>query len=825
MRTLWQDLRYGARLLMKQPGFTSIAVLTLALGIGANTAIFSVVNSVLLRPLPYEQSERLVFLSERNSQMSDVSISWPNYKDWRERNHVFEKIGVYNRDSYNLTENGEPERLLAGQITADLFDALRIKPVLGRVFTDEEDKPGAEPLVVLSHGLWLRRFGGDRNVINRTIKLNEQFYRVVGVTPDGFQFPARVELWVSVGRLADGEAWQGRENHMGLYAVARLKPAVDIRQARAEMNGIAASLEKTFPATNQGYGVIVSTLKETVIGDSGAALWFLLAAVGVVLLIACANVANLLLARGATRQREIVVRLAVGAGRWRVGRQLLTESTLLSLLGGGLGIGLAVWGVDLILSISPGSIPRSSEIKVNGGVLVFTAAISIITGIAFGMIPALQTSRLFLHNALKETSGSLSGERHWTRDALVIAQTSLTLILMVCAGLFARTFYQVQHVNPGFAYDRLLSFRVSLPEKKYPSHEQRINFFRQLVGALRSVPGVEAASVSSGLPLGNTNWQTRLVIEGRPLPPQNERPQIETLLAGPDYFRAMSIPLLDGRWFDERDNRDHLSEKDLRDYNEGAKFVAGINVVIIDEEFARRFFPGENAVGKRVRLFGNPDDSIIPATEIIGVVGRVKMDGLRAESNRPQCYVPFYQMPFAGMSVIVKTRGDPSQLIAGVRREVTKLDPSQPIYSIRTMEKIRSDSLASERFSLTLAVVFALLALILAVVGLYGVMSYTVTQRTREIGLRLALGAQTAGIMKMVLGRGLILTSVGLLIGLAGAFGFTRLMTSLLYGVAPSDPITYVGVSLLLFTVAIVACWFPAHRATKVEPMSALRCE
>jgi putative ABC transport system permease protein len=829
MQTLWQDLRFGARMLLKQPGFTLIAVLTLALGIGANTAIFSVVNAVLLRALPYEESEHLVFLSERAPRMDGVSIAWPNYLDWRDRNYVFEQIGVYNRDSYNLTESGEPERLLAGQVTAELFAALRVNAALGRVFTNDEDKPGAAPVVVLSHGVWQRRFGGDPGVVNKTIKLNDQSYTVIGVTPPGFQFPARVELWVSVGRLTGTDAYQGRGNHMGLYGVARLKPDVTVEQARAELTNIAAALEKQFPATNQGQQVSVSTLKDSIVEDAGTALWILLGAVGFVLLIACANVANLLLARASTRRREMAVRLALGAGRWRIVRQLLTESALLALLGGGLGVALAAWGIDVILAISPGGIPRASEIGLDGSVLAFTAAVSLVTGIAFGLLPALQAGSVSLQETLKESGRGLAAGRHWARSVLVVGQIALTLALLVGAGLLLRSFHRLQQVNPGFAYERLLTFRVALPERKYPAFEQRVNFYRQLVENLQSLPGVESAAVSSGLPLGNTGWQSSVTIVGRPVPPPNERILVDNLLAGPSYFRTMGIPLLRGRWFDERDNRDHLRNGSL---NEVAGLVAGVKAIIVDEEFARRHFPGEDPVGQRIRLFGDPSDPHTPAPTIVGVVGRVKVDGLRAESNRPQCYVPFYQMPFAGMSVVVKSStdgGDPTQLpdhlVAAVRRQVTQLDAAQPIYSVRTMGKIRSDSLASERLNLTLLGLFAALALTLAVVGLYGVMSYVVAERTHELGVRLALGAQVRDVYALILRQGMRLALLGVALGLGGALALTRLLKQLLFGVNATDPLTFGGVALLLVGVALLACWIPARRATKVDPMIALRCD
>jgi len=825
MRTLWKDLRYGARMLLKNPGFTLIAVVTLSLGIGANTAIFSVVNAVLLRPLPYEESERLVFLSERSEQLEGMSISWPNYVDWRKSNNVFEKIGVYNSNSYNLTGSGEPERLQAGQVSADLFPALRVKAAFGRVFTDEEDKPGAGPVVMLSHRLWQQRFGGDPNIVNRTIKLNDRDYTVIGVMPAGYQFSGRLDIWVPAGQLSGSTSWQSRGNHPGLYGVARLKPGVTVAQARAEMENIAVALEKEYPNTNQGNRVTITPLKDAIINNIGRALWVLLGAVGCVLLIACANVANLLLARASTRQREIAVRVAMGASRWRIMRQLLTESVLLAVVGGGLGMALSSWGVDLILAISPDSIPRAAEIGLDQGVLTFTAAVSILTGVIFGLAPALQASKVQLHDALKESGRSLVAGRHWSRGALVVAETALTLALLVGAGLLIRSFYNLYQVNPGFVYDRLLSFNISLPEQKYATLDQQMDYFHLLMQNLRATPGVESVSVASGLPLGNNGWQTSFTIVGRPRPKPGAIPLMEACLVGPDYFRTIGVPLLRGRWFTERDNREHLKSKDLTGYNDDERMAAGVNAMIIDEEFARRYWPNnEDPVGKQI-VWGDGTDPKSPVMTVVGVVGRVKMDGLNADSNRVQGYFPFYQLPFSGMTVIVKSTLDPNQLIATARRQTLQLDPNQPIYGVRTMEKIRSDSVAPERLNLTLLGMFAALAVILALVGIYGVMSYAVTQRAHEIGVRMALGAQTGDVLKMVIRQGLTLTLIGVGVGLFLAYWLTKLMKDLLFEVKPADPATFAVIAGLLILVAIVACWIPARRATKVDPMVALRCE
>jgi putative ABC transport system permease protein len=820
MDTLWQDLRFGVRMLIKSPGVTAVAVLTLALGIGANTAIFSVVNAVLLRPLPYEQSDRLVFLYERGTQM-DMSISYPNFTDWRTQNRVFEKIGVYNRASYNLTGVGDAERLRAGQVSADLFAALRVQAAMGRVFTNDEDKPGAAPVVVLSHGLWERRFGADPQILNRTITLNGRPYTVIGIMPRGFLFPSRVEMWVPVGQLSGDPDWQQRGNHPGLYGVARLNPGVTIEQARADMDTIAVNLEKQYPDTNQGNRIAITPLLEIFVQDVRRALWVLLGAVGFVLLIACANVANLLLARAAARQREMAVRVALGASRRRIAGQMLTESVLLALPGGGFGLLLAQWGIDLILAINPDSIPRAREVNVDGRVLVFTLAVALLTGIIFGLVPALHASKPDLHNTLKEAGRGSTRGRHWIRQGLVVAEVALTLVLLAGAGLLVRSFYHLLQVNPGFAYENVLSFSISLPERR-GSPEQRINFYQQVTENLRALPGVTSVGLSSGLPLGNNGWQTSFVVEGRPQPPPSQTPLMEACLASPDYFRTMGIPLLKGRFFTEQDNRSHLTEAATRGLREDERFGAGANVVIIDEEFARRYWSNEDAVGKRIRWGTDPRS---PVLTVVGIVGRVKMDGLGANSNRVQGYFPFLQLPFAGMVVTIKGAMEPEQMIAAARQQVRSIDPNQPIYDIRTMAQIRSESIAPERLNLTLLGIFAAVALVLALVGLYGVMSYSVTERTHEMGIRMALGAQTGDVLKLVVGQGMKLAVSGVAVGLVGAFALTRLMARLLFGVSATDLSTFTGVAVLLVMVALLACYVPARRATRVDPMVALRYE
>ena len=821
MHTLWRDVRYAARMLVKNPGITFIVILALALGIGANTAIFSVVNAVLLRPLPYDEADRLVFLSESSKTMDEISISYPNFSDWRNQNHVFEKIGVYNRESYNLTGGGEPERISTAQVSADLFSALRVTAATGRVFNNDEDKPGGAPVVVLSYGLWQRRFGGQSSIVNQQLTLNNKSYTVIGVMPQSFQFPSRVEMWVPVGQLSGDPNWQMRGNHPGLYGVARLKPGVTVAQAKAEMDNIAGNLEKQYPDSNSGNGVHVQPMLEAFVSDIRPTLWVLFAAVGFVLLIACANIANLLLARASARQKEMAIRAAMGAGRWRIARQLLTESVLLSLTGGALGLLVARWGIELILYISPNAIPRSREIGLDWRVLAFTLGVAFVTGVLFGLVPALQAGVVDVHETLKETGRGVTG-RHWLRSSLVVVEVATTLVLLVGAGLMIRSFYRLQKVNPGFSYEHLTSFSVSLPEKKYATEQQRTRFFTQLIENIRALPGVEAAAAASGLPLGNNGWQTSFIVDGKPVPPKAETPLMEACLVTADYFRAMNIPLQRGRYFTEQDDRSWLVGRDLSKLKDDQKQIAGLNVIVIDEEFARRHWPGEDAVGKRIRS-GTEDSA--PVVTVVGVVGRVKMEALNQDSKRVQGYLSFAQMPSFGMTIITKSATDPGQLVAALRQQVKAIDADQPIYDIRTMNEIRSDSVAPERLNLTLLTIFAGLALVLAIVGIYGVMSYSVTQRTHEIGIRLAIGAQQRDVFRMVIGQGMMLALLGVGFGLIGAFGLTRLMATMLFGVEPTDPATFAAIAALLTLVALVACYVPSRRATKVDPVVSLRYE
>jgi len=818
------DLKFALRQLIKNPGFAVVAVLTLALGIGANTAIFSVVNAVLLRPLPYPESNRLVWLSERGPNFPIMSISYPNFADWRAQQTVFEHIGVYNWGNFNLTGRGEPLRVEVARISADALSSLRAKAAVGRVFNNDEDKPGAVSVVLLSHNLWQTRFGGATNVLDESLTLDGRAYRVVGVMPAGFAFPGRVDIWVPVGPFSDQPNWQERGNHPGLLGVARLKPGVTLEQARAGMDTIAARLEQQYPDSNKNCGIRIDGLLDNYVGDARRALWTVLGAVGLVLLIACANVANLLLARAAARQKEMAVRTALGAGRWRIIRQLLTESLMFSTVGGALGLLLAWGGVRLILALGRNAIPRSSEIGLDTGVLLFTVVVAVLTGILFGLAPAWQSSRPDVQGTLKDTARSTTGGRARLRQGLVVAEVALTLVLLVGAGLLLRSFHRLQQVNPGFSHERVLSFRLDLPERKYETPEQQILFFQGLLERLRALPGAQTVALASQIPHDNNGWQTGYRIEGQPDPPPGEGPSLEMTVVSPDYFRALGTPLLRGRYFTEQDNRDHLRGRDLTGLDDGQRWAAGLNAVIIDEEFARRHWPNEDPVGKQIRLPWG-ERSRHPLLTIVGVVTRVKLNGLHEQGGFVQAYLPFLQGTGNGHAIVMKTTQAPGTLVNAAREQVQALDSDQPIYDVRTLAEMRDGALAGRRLNFVLLALFASVALGLAAIGLYGVLAYTVAQRQREIGVRMALGAQRGDVLQLVVGHGMRLALAGVIVGLVGALAVTRTLQSLLFEVRPFDPPTLVSVPMLLAGVALFACWIPARRAARVDPMEALRYE
>ena len=804
MKTLWQDMRYGLRTLLAKPGFTLVAVATLALGIGATSTIFSFVNGILLRPLPYQDPERLVLIDETAVKRGapSMGVSFPNFVDWREQNEVFSGVAAYDDRSFSLTGgSGEPEQLPGGIVSANTFEILGVPPSLGRSFRPEEDGPDQADVVILSHGLWERRFGANPGVINQSIIVNNRARTVIGVMPLGFKFPETAELWIPLTPEVSG--WT-RNDH-GIRAVGRLKDGMSLEQAQADMSAVARHIEEQNPVTNEGSGISLIPLRDALIGGYRKALLLLLGVVGLVLAVACANVANLLLARASARQKEIAVRAALGASRWRVFRQLLTESFLLGAAGGALGLLLASWGLDLLLAAIPVDLPFWMKFTVDWRVLGFAAGTALLTSLVFGVAPALQASRIDLNKTLKEGGrGGAGASRHPLRRALVISEVALSLILLISAGLMMRSFLRLQQVNPGLNAENVLTLRVSLPSAKYDVPEKRQDFFKQLLERTRALPGVQSAGAISYLPLGGDGWGRSLTVEGYPVLPVGQAPSINHCVVTPDYFRAMGITLLAGRDIADTDTRDSAK------------------VVIVDERLAREYWPNESALGKRIR-FGPPEGNE-PWHTIVGVVGEVKHASLNLP-ERKSVYLPHAQVTIGGMALAVRTRGNPESLAAAVRSQVRELDPNQPVTAVRTMSEILSRSVWQPRLYAILFGVFASVALLLASVGIYGVMSYTVTQRTHEIGIRMALGAQRGDVLRLVIRQGMWLALIGVVIGVLASLALTGLMQSLLFGIGTTDPVTFASVAALLSAAALVACYIPARRATKVDPMIALRYE
>ena len=819
MHQFANDLRYATRTLLKNPGFTGVVVLTLALGIGANTAIFSIVDAVVLRPLPYPDSGRLVWLSERGKGWTGGPLSYPNFVDWRAGQDVFEHFGVYAWSNFTLTGIGEPVQLAGAQVSGDVLAALKVQPLMGRMFRPDEDMPAAPSVVVVSHALWQGRFAGDRDVVGRTITLDDRPRTVIGVMPAGFMFPSAVDAWVPIGPTAADPGWQNRGNHPGLNGLARLKPGVSIDQARAALDAIAVRLAQEYPESNKDRGAFVQRLHDRQVGDAPRALWMLLGAVGLVLLIACANVASLLLARAAARQKEIAVRVALGAGRWRIVRQLLTESVLLAALGGVAGLVLANWGVGIVVALGGESIPRASEVALDARVIVFSAALTLLAGVVFGLAPAWQASRPDAHGALKDAGRGATAGRGNLRQVLTVAEVALTLLLLVGAGLLLRSFHGLRRVDPGFAAERVISFRTSLPETRYPTAREHVRFYQALLEKVRALPGVQSATVASQLPLDDAGWDTTFLIEGQAEPPAHERPSMEVHLVGTDYFQTMGIPVLKGRPFSERDNREHL-----RGSGREEEWAAALNAIVIDEGFASRHFPGRDPLGERVRLTWPTRGPPVVMT-IVGVVGRVREQSLGKTDGHVQAYLPSLQLPVRGMAVVVKTAIESESIVPALRSQVAEVDPAQPIFEVRTLASLRDDSLASGRLNLVLLGTFAAVALVLAVVGLYGVLAYAVTRRRREIGVRMAMGARRGQILSLVVREGMRLTAAGVVIGVFCSLASTQLLRALLYEVTPLDPLTFAAVTVLLTFVALLACVIPARRAAALEPLAALRHE
>ena len=814
MQNLMQDIRFGLRMLLKSPSISIVATIALALGIGANTAIFSVVNAVLLRPLPFPNPDSLVsaFETDQKKGLLRGSHSYPNFFDLRDQNTVFEHVAAYYSSDFILTGSGEPTRLQGTVATADLIPLLGIAPLHGRTFVADEDKPAASGrVVILSQQLFQRRFNSDLSLLNQSITLNGVPHTVVGVMPATFEFPIQnepVDLWTTIAADATGKSpvTAQRGAHF-LRVIGRLKPGVTQEQAQAEVAAIGARLEQQYPDQNTNKSLRVEPTLAAMVGDVRPALFVLLGAVACVLLIACANVANLLLARATSRHKEMAIRAAMGASRMRVIRQLLTESVLLSLVGGAVGLLLAVWWSDLLVALGKEDIPRAVEVAIDLRVLGFTIAVSVLTGLIFGLVPAFHSSKTELIESLKEggRTGGEGARRNPARSVLVVTELAMAVILLVCAGLLIQSLWRLQKVNSGLQPDNVLTFYVGVSEVKYNTTRQA-QFFSDLKTRLEATPGVQSASSIVPLPLSGDRYSISFQIDGRPVPEKDE-PSADFFTTGIGYFRTMGIPILKGRDFDANDRH-------------GAK-----PVIIITETFARQYFPNEDPLGKRVHPgISSVEGEESTMREIVAVVGDVRNRALNTEP-RPAYYVPQTQVPFSQMAIVMKTNTEPHSLTSAATKVVTAMDPDLPLFGVKTMEEYLSASVASPRFNTTLLTIFAAVALVLTIVGLYGVMSYSVAQRTNEIGIRIALGAQGRDVVMMIVKQGSKLVLVGLAIGLVGAFAVTRLVASLLFGVTAKDPFTFAAVAMLLAVVALLACYIPAWRATKVDPMEALRCE
>ena len=800
METLFNDIRYGLRSAWKRPGFTMVALITLALGIGANTAIFSLINAVLIRPLPFRDPDRLVWTwgNIRNGG-NRASVSPLDFLDYRQRNQTFEEFAamISVPVSANLTGGGEPERLPAAAVTGNYFQALGVQPALGRTFVPENETAGRDQVAVLSYALWQRRFGGDPGIINKRITLDDKSFEVVGVMPRDFEFPAAAEIWLPLN--FDGSPGMKQRKAHFLRPIGRLKVGVSLAQAQADTDGIARQLEAAYPDTNTGWNLRLVSLRDQMVGNIKSTLYILLGAVALVLLIACANVANLLMAHAASRQKEIAVRSALGAGRLRIMRQMITESVMLAVVGGALGTLLAIWGVQGLVTLSGANIPVTANVKIDTTVLTFTLATSLITGLLFGIAPAIRTMKLNLSETLKEggRSGSENAQRNRTRSLLVILESAVAVMLLVGAGLLVRSLIRLQNTNPGFNRSNVLTMRIDLPRQKYAAPEALAGFWEQFEARVGSLPGVESVGLVSELPLSGQPNDMPYTVEGRAPLAANQAFDDDFRRVNQDYFRTLKIPFIRGRNFTPQEVR------------------AGAKVLIISESLAAQTFPNEEPLGKRlVMSFGNQP------FEIVGIVGDVRHRSL-ATPPLPAMYMPAFE---SGANVVIRTQ-DSQSLAASVRREMAMIDPNQPIATVRTMDQWLGLAVAAPRYRTGLFGLFAVLALVLSAVGIFGVMSYSVSQRTHEIGVRMALGARQMDVLGLVVRQGMSLVLVGLGIGLLGAIALTRVMASLLFEVGTKDPATFVGVAMLLALVAFIACYIPARRATKVDPLVALRYE
>ena len=809
MDSIVKDIRYGVRGLLKHPGFTGIVVITLALGIGASTAIFSVVDSVLLRRLPYRNAERIVAIQEVNPDGKRIQTTSGNFLDWRAQNSVFAHLAAIRQSPVNLALADQAERVELAQTSANFFEVFGLTPTYGRLFIPQDEQAGHQPVAVVSYALWQRRFGADPSLVGKPITLDGSSYQVIGIAPPGFQYPDKTEVWLpplqQVPELFPGQDLQNRR--MGyLTAVALLKPGVSVQQAASEMETITGRLRQQYPDTNNRRFNRVVSMHEHLVGETNKLLWLLLGAVTFVLLIACANVANLLLASGAARHKEMAIRTALGASRWRVMRQLFTESTILALTGGAVGLLIAYWGLTAITKLLPGDFPRLNEIQLDLRVLGFTFAASVLTGILFGLAPALQMSRSDVQESIRESGRGLAGSLRKSRfrQALIIGEVALSVVLLAGAGLLFRSFMHLQSVDTGFVSQQVLTARISVAGANYTEHPQFVKFYDQVLQKVTALPGVLDAGFINTLPL-DKGPTSAFRVEGRPVTTPDKWPGANYRVVTPNYFRAMSIPIVQGRGYTDRDNDD------------------APNVIIINQEIADSVFPGENPVGKRI-TFGSTDNGQPRWFEIVGVVANVRSLELREEPDS-ELYFSAYQDMWPRMSLVVRSSVEPASLGASVRNVVNEIDKTIPVSQVQTMEHVVSKSITQPRFNLFLLGLFSTVALLLSAAGIYGVTAYTVTQRTHELGIRLALGAQVGDVLKMILGQGMAVIGVGLVLGLMAAFALMRLLRSLLFGVGEKDPVTFVVITVVLFVVALLACYIPARRATKVDPLEAQRAE
>jgi predicted permease len=809
METFLQDLRYGFRVLLRNRAISAIAIVVLAIGIGANTTIFSIINAVLLNPLPFHKPDQLVWLFGTQTQIAEAPVSYADYLDWKARTQKFQNLCAFvGYGSFNLAGQGDAQQLRSVYVAADLFSMLGVQPMLGRNFLTSEDKPDNYYVTLLSYSLW-QRFGSDRKIVGKTLKLDGFNYTVVGIMPRDFQFPIvggdwrfPADLWVPLPRSP--ERVTDRNTNM-LNVVGRLKENVTIQQAQIEMNTIAKRMEQEYPATNTGDGIKLLALHKQVVRDSRLTLLILFSTVSVILLIACANVANLLLARSVTRKREVALRIALGAGRYRMIRQLLTESVVLAVGGAALGLLVAYWSLRTLIALSPGNIPRLSDATLDLRVLVFTISVSILTGIIFGLAPALQLSKTDLNDSLKESDrgGTSSVRSGRIRNLLVISEVALALMLLISGGLLMKSFTQVLRIEPGFDPHNLLTMELALTYGKYKDVESQVAFFKQVVEHTKNLPGVEAVGGTSILPMTGGESSTIFNIEGRPSPPENQLPWASFRWVSPDYFRAMGISLLKGRDFTVRDDKD------------------APRVVIINERMARQNWQNGNPIGQRIKIRYGTEKFVY---EIVGIVSNIHHFGLDKDEN-PEFYMPIYENPRWFMHMVVRTRTNPMLLTNEIRKVVAKFDKDQPVTNVKTMETVLAESVAPRKLSMSLMLVFAGIALILASIGVYSVIAYSVAQRTHEVGIRMALGAQTSNVLKMILLQGISPVLVGIVIGLGGAWALTRWMQSMLFHVSTTDPLIFILVPLFLILIAALASYFPARRAAKVDPVIALRYE